>query len=58
MISEYVKHLENRDIYPETNRPWSINDISLSWRSKVVEIIVRDGYYVDSTDGTVYPKEE
>lgn len=57
MISEYVTHLENRDVYPGTDRPYSIYDISEPFRAKVIERINNDGYTINETDGTVNPKE-
>lgn len=54
MISIYVKHLERRDIFPGTDRVYSINDVEMRWRDKIRQKIVNDGYYIDETDGTVY----
>lgn len=58
MVTEYAKHLENRDIYPDTNRPYSINDISEVFKDKVKQKVINDRYYISEEDGTAYPNEE
>lgn len=56
MIREFVDHLENRDIYSDTDRVYAITDISEIWRNRVLQILKKEGYYI-ADDGTVYHVE-
>lgn len=56
MIREYVDHLENRDIVPDTDRVYAITDVPEVWRGKVLQKLKKEGYYV-ADDGTVYHVE-
>ena len=55
MVSKYVRVLEAREINPNTESVWSINDVPALWRNKVEKQILVDGYTFDE-DGTVKVK--
>lgn len=56
MIREYIDHLENRDIYPDTDRVYAISDVPPAWKDKVFQTIKKEGCYI-ADDGTVYHVE-
>lgn len=57
MISKYVRVLEERDINPKTNSVWSIDDVPNTWKTKVRDKVIMDGYSFND-DGTVIKNEE
>ena len=58
MLSNYVRVLEERDIYDKTGQIWRIQDVPVLWRSKVRAKVFADGYII-LEDGTVAkPVEE
>ena len=54
MVNKYARVLESREINPNTDEVWSINDVPNTWRKKTETKVISDGYYFDE-DGTVYP---
>lgn len=54
MVNKYARKLESREINPETESVWSINDVPNIWRKKVETKVEADGYIFDE-DGTAIP---
>ena len=54
MVNKYARVLELREINPNTDEVWSINDVPRTWKSKTEAKVIADGYYFDE-DGTTYP---
>jgi len=54
MVNKYARVLESREINPNTDEVWSINDVPRTWKSKTEAKVIADGYYFDE-DGTAYP---
>lgn len=56
MVNKYVRVLEQREINQKTNYTWAIMDVPTTWRDRVADVILSDGYEFDE-DGTVIKKE-
>lgn len=56
MVKKYARVLESREINPNTDKVWAIQDVPNTWRSKTKQKVISDGYHFDE-DGTVYPNE-
>lgn len=52
MTKKYCHALEGREINSRTGEIWTINDVPVTWRAKVEQQILADGYTI-LPDGTV-----
>ena len=56
MVKKYARKLESREINPETESIWAIQDVPNIWCSKTEKQVKADGYIFDE-DGTARPIE-
>ena len=54
MVNKYARKLENREINPETDEVWAIQDVPAIWNNKTRAKVISDGYIFDK-DGTAIP---
>ena len=54
MVNKYVRKLINREINPETDSVWAIQDVPNIWNKKTRAKVEADGYVFDE-DGTAIP---
>lgn len=54
MPAKYARKLENREINPETESVWAIQDVPNIWNKKTRAKVEADGYIFDE-DGTAIP---
>ena len=52
MVRKYVRLLEEREINHNTESIWCLNDVPNTWREKVKQKILEDGYSFNN-DGTI-----
>lgn len=57
MVNKYARKLENREINPETEDTWAIQDVPNIWRAKTRAKVIADGYVINP-DGTVSKEGE
>lgn len=55
MVNKYVRVLESREINERTGNVWSLYDVPNTWRAKVEQKVLADGYEFNG-DGTVKEK--
>lgn len=54
MVKKYSRKLESREINPDTDEVWAIQDVPPIWNAKTEQKVISDGYYF-AEDGTAYP---
>lgn len=54
MVNKYARKLENREINPETDEVWAIQDVPTIWNKKTRAKVIADGYIFEA-DGTAVP---
>ena len=57
MVKKYTRKLESREINPETESIWAIQDVPNIWRAKTKTQVEADGYTWNE-DGTAVKIEE
>lgn len=56
MVRKYTRVLEEREVNAKTGETWKITDVPTTWRTKVTNQVLADGYVINE-DGTVSKDE-